>query len=151
MSLSEQQLTAALTQAMKERATVRLQVLRGVVAAAKNLKVEKRVAELGSGDLEQVVRKEIRKREEAEEFARKANRADVVEQNVAERAILEELVPPLLSAPELEAAVRTLVAETRATAMGPVMGALRERYAGRYDGRQASDIVRRVLGETAAG
>ncbi len=147
--LTEQELSAALTQAMKERATLRLEVLRGVVAAAKNLKVEKRTQTLAPADLEQVVRKEIKKREEAEGFARQGNRADLVEQNRAERAVLEALVPALLEGPELEAAVRGIVAELGATALGPVMTALRERLAGRYDGKQASDVARRILAETA--
>jgi len=147
--LTEQELTAALTQAMKERAALRLGVLRGVVAAAKNLKVEKRVQTLAPADLEQVVRKEIRKREEAEGFARQGNRTDLLEQNQAERAVLESLVPPLLEGAELEAAIRALVAELKASAIGPVMAALRERLAGRYDGKQASEVARRILAEPA--
>jgi hypothetical protein len=145
--LTEQDLGAAVTQAMKERATVRLEVLRGVVASAKLLKVEKRVPMLAPADLEQVVRKEIRKREEAETFAAQGGRNDLLEQNRAERQILEALVPPLLAGAELEAAIRDIVVELGATAMGPVMAALRERLAGRYDGKQASDVVRRVLAD----
>ena len=59
----------------------------------------------------QVVRKEIRKREEAEEFAVKAGRKDLVEQNRAERAILEAYVPAPLDADELERAIRELAGE----------------------------------------
>jgi uncharacterized protein YqeY len=33
--------------------------------------------------------------------------------------------------------------------MGAIMTALRERHAGRFDGKQASEIVRRVLAERA--
>ena len=149
MPLSEQQLANDLTRAMKAREMTRVYVLRGVLTAAKNLKVEKRGAELDEGELTQLVRRELRKREEAEEFAAKAGRQDVIDQNRAERAILEAYVPALLAAEELERIVRGLVAETGARAIGSVMGALRERYAGRFDGRQASDIARRVLAENA--
>jgi hypothetical protein len=31
------------------------------------------------------------------------------------------------------------------------MGALRERFAGRFDGKQASEIARRVIAEAAGG
>lgn len=145
MALTEEQLTASLTEAMKARDAQRVAVLRSVVAAAKNLKVEKRLAQLPSADLEQVVRREMKQRDEAEAFAVQGGRADLVEQNRAERAILDALVPPLLEGAELEATIRAIIAELGATAMGPIMGALRERLAGRYDGKQASEIVRRIL------
>jgi uncharacterized protein YqeY len=45
--------------------------------------------------------------------------------------------------------VRTIAGELGAPAMGAVMAALRERHAGRFDGKQASEIVRRVLAERA--
>lgn len=149
MSLSEQQLTTDLTAAMKARDMPRVYVLRGLLTAAKNLKVERKGAALAEADLVQLVRRELRKREEAEEFATKAGRSDVVEQNRAERAILDAYVPALLGEPELERIVRDVVAGLAAPAIGPVMSALRERYAGRFDGKQASEIARRVIAEAA--
>ena len=143
--LTEAELAAALTTAMKARDSARVDVLRGVVSAAKNLKIERRVQTLEQADLEQVVRREIKKRDEAEVFAVQGKRDDLVAQNQAERAMLEALVPPLLQAAELEATIRALVSELNATALGPIMGALRERLAGRYDGKVASEIARRIL------
>ena len=145
MALSEAQLNADLTAAMKARDMPRVYVLRGLLTAAKNLKVERRGAELGEADLVQLVRKEVRKREEATEFAVKAGRSDVVEQNDAERRMLEAYVPALLDAGALETVVREIVASLPSPTMGPVMAALRERHAGRYDGKQASEIVKRVI------
>ena len=136
---------AALTAAMKARDARRVEVLRGVVSAAKNLKIEKRLAVLESPELEQVIRREIKQRDEAEAFAHQGGRADLVAQNQAERGILMGLVPPLLTADELEATIRAIAAELKATALGPIMGALRDRLAGRYDGKAASEIARRLL------
>ena len=150
--LSEQQLADDLTRAMKAREMPRVYVLRGVLAAAKNLKVEKRGAALAEAELVQVVRREIRKREEAEEFAVKAARTDLVEQNRAERAMLEAYVPAQLAAGAARAGHPRDRRLTRGTRnLGAVMGALRERFAGRFDGRQASEIARRVLAEAAGG
>jgi uncharacterized protein YqeY len=143
--LTEAQLNADLTAAMKARDMPRVYVLRGLITAAKNLKVERRGAELGEADLVQLVRREMRKREEAEEFAAQAGRNDVIEQNRAERQLLAAYVPALLGADELEGIVRGIVADLPAPAIGGVMAALRERYAGRFDGKQASDIAKRVL------
>jgi uncharacterized protein len=145
VALTEAQLTADLTAAMKARDMPRVYVLRGLITAAKNLKVERRGADLGEADLVQLVRREMRQRDEAEEFASKAGRDDVVEQNQAERRLLEGYVPALLAPNELEAIVRDVVAALPAPAIGAVMSALRERYAGRFDGKQASEIAKRVI------
>ncbi len=150
MPLTEEQLATDLTQAMKARDALRTSVLRGVVAAAKNLKVEKRGAALSEADLVQIVRKEIRKREEAEEFAAKAGRDDVIGQNRAERQILETYAPAPLGAGELEQAIREIAAQPDARNLGAIMSALKTRYAGRYDGKQASELGRRILAEVAS-
>src|SRR5947208_7130718 len=102
MGLTEGQLAEDLTRAMKARDMPRVYVLRGLLTAAKNLTVERRGAALGEADLVQIVRKEIRQREEAAEFATKAGRPDAVAQNHAERAMLETYVPAQLDAAALE-------------------------------------------------
>ena len=147
--LSEELLAKDLATAMKAREMERVYVLRGVITAVKNLKVEKRGQEVAEAELVQIVRKEIRKREEAEEFAAKAGRSELVEQNRSERALLEAYVPALLGPAELEETIRALAARPEARTLGAIMSALREGFAGRYDGRQASEIARRVLAEPA--
>ncbi len=150
MALSEAQLTADLTAAMKARDMPRVYVLRGLLTAAKNLKVERRAQSLSEADLVQLVRREVRQREEAEEFAKKAGRDDAVEQNRAERAMLDAYVPAQMDAAALETIVRGIVASLPSPAMGPVMAALREQHAGQFDGKQASEIVKRVLAGSSA-
>ena len=134
---------------MKARDAPRVAVLRGVVAAAKLVKVERRAARLDEADLVQVLRKEVRKREEAEEFAVKAGRDDLVSQNRAERAILEDYVPAPLGPDEVERAIRDALAAGVPRQMGAVMAALRERFPGRVDGKVASELARKVLAEPA--
>lgn len=145
MPLTEEQLADDLTRAMKARDMPRVYVLRGLIAAAKNLKVERRGAALAEADLQQVVRREIRKREEAEEFAVKAGRQQAVEENRSERAMLEAYAPAQLDPGALEQAIREIAADPGVGNLGAVMGALKARFAGRFDGRQASEIARRVL------
>jgi uncharacterized protein YqeY len=145
VALTEQQLADDLNRAMKARDMPRVYTLRGLITAVKNLKVERRGAEIAEADLAQVVRKEIRKREEAEEFAHKAGRQDAVEQNRNERAMLEAYAPAQLDPSALEQAIREIAADPGSRNLGAVMGALKARFAGRFDGRQASDIARRVL------
>ncbi len=148
MALTEQALADDLARAMKAREMPRVYVLRGVLTAVKNLRVEKRGAAPSESDLVQIVRKEIRKREEAEEFAVKAGRDELVAQNRAERAMLEQYVPAQLDVDALEAAVREIAAAPASRSLGAIMAALRERFPGRVDGRQASEVARRVLAES---
>lgn len=147
--MREERLVEELTQAMKARDMARVYVLRGVLAGIKNLKVEKRVAALPEDEIVQVVRREIRKREEAEEYAQKGGREDLLAQNRAERAMLEAWVPAQLDAAQLEQAVRDIAGDPACRSIGAIMGGLRARFAGRYDGKQASEIARRVLAEHA--
>jgi len=128
----------------------RVYVLRGLLTAVKNLKVERRGATLGEDDVAQLVRREIRKRDEAEMFAVKAGRQVLVDQNRAERAMLEAYAPKQLETGELESAIREIASRTAARSLGSIMGALRQEFAGRFDGREASEIARRVLDELAA-
>jgi uncharacterized protein YqeY len=151
VALTEARLAQDLTAAMKARDAQRVAVLRGVVAAAKHVKVERRVQELDEADLVQVMRREVRQREEAEEYAVKAGRDDLVTQNRAERAILESYVPAPLDHEELERAIRDALAAGSARQIGAVMTALRQQYPGRVDGKAASEVARRILSETAAG
>jgi hypothetical protein len=117
----------------------------------KNVKVEKRVGSLPEADLVRIVRREVRQREEAEEFAAKAGRDDLVTQNQAERRILEPYLPAMLSDAELEARIRELTSGDGEASIGSVMAALRAEAAGRYDGRRASELTKQVLAERGGG
>jgi len=141
---TEAQLQADLTAAMKARTMEKVYVLRGLITAIKNLKVEKQVGELPEAEVAGLVRKEISKRNEAAEFARKANRAELAEQNDRERAMLEAYLPQQLSAAALEEVIRALATELGTTQIGPLMAQLRERYAGQFDGKLASELIRKL-------
>jgi uncharacterized protein len=151
VALTEERLAQDLTAAMKARDAQRVSVLRGVLAAAKHLKVERRVPQLDESDLVQVMRRELRKREEAEDYAVKAGREDLVTQNRDERAILESYVPAPLGGEELERAIREALAAGGERQIGAVMTALRQRYPGRVDGKAASELARKILAEPTAG
>jgi uncharacterized protein YqeY len=139
---TEAEIQRDLTAAMKARAAEDLGVLRGLVTAIKNLKVEKMVPELGDAEIAQLVRKEINKRAEAIDFARKGGRAELVGENERQIAVLERYLPRQLSPEELERVVRALAAELGTKEIGPLMAALRERHAGQFDGKAASGIIR---------
>lgn len=141
---TEADLQRDLTAAMKARSMDELYVLRGLMTAIKNAKVEKMVPELGEAEIVQLVRKEINQRTEAIEFAEKAGRTELVQENERRRAVLERYLPRQLAGDELERIIRSLADELGSTAIGPIMTKLRERYAGQFDGQVASGIVKRL-------
>lgn len=141
--LTEAQLREDLTDAMKQRATMTVSVLRGLLAVVANRRIELG-APLSSAEILGLVQRESKKREEAEEFARKAGRSELVEQNEAERAVLARYLPAMLDAEALTALLRGWIAEG-VTTMGPLMARLKERHPGQYDGKRASEIVRTLL------
>jgi uncharacterized protein YqeY len=142
--LSEARLRQDLQTAMKAGDKPTVYVLRGVIAAITNLKIEKGSGELTEGEILGLLQREAKKREEAAEFARTAKRADLVDQNEAERAILGRYLPRPLDDEELTNLLRSWVAEGM-TGIGPLMARLKEHHAGQYDGKRASEIARRLV------
>jgi uncharacterized protein YqeY len=141
---TEADLQSEMQAAMKARAMDKVYVLRGLIAAIKNVKVERQVGSLSEADIATLVRKEINKRAEALEFARKAGRPELVQQNEAEINFLQAYLPQQLSAEALEAIVKQLAVELGTTQIGPIMAKLRERHAGQFDGKLASDLIRKL-------
>lgn len=142
--LNEAQIQTDLQNAMRAREMAKVYVLRSLVAAIKNLKVEKQVKELPEVEITGLVKKEVSKRAEALSFAEQGGRAELVEQNRAEIALLEVYLPRQLDAGELEAAIRAIAAELGTSQIGPLMAELKKRHAGQYDGKLASELVKKL-------
>ncbi|HYD48472.1 MAG TPA: GatB/YqeY domain-containing protein [Terriglobales bacterium] len=142
---TEAQLNDDLKTAMKARDMETVYVLRGLLTAIKTVKVEKLGAELSEGEIAGLVRKEINKRAEAADFARKADRKEQEESNRREQAILEKYMPKQLDAETLEQTLRGIAAELGTTQLGPVMAKLKERFPGQYDGKLASELARKLI------
>ena len=136
--------------AMRARAAERLLVLRGLKSAMKASAMEKGIADEAVDDAMAmaIIRKEMKKRQDSIESFEKGGRADLVAKERAEAEVLSVYLPQALTQEEIEALVRTVIAETGATSkaqMGLVMKAANERAAGRADGRALSATVGKLL------
>ena len=141
------QLNEALKEAMKNNDDLRRRTLRMVMAAIKQVEVDKRTA-LDDAGIMALIQKEIKNRREALEEAKKANRADLVADNEAEIAVLEAFLPKAMPAEELRALVQVAIAETGAAApsdMGKVMKVVIPKVAGRAPNDMISAAVRELL------
>ena len=141
---SEAELQSELQRAMKAREMDKVYVLRDVITGIKNHKVDKMTQSLAEADVVAIIRKEVSKRAEAIEFARQGNRPDLIEKNEKEKALLEVYLPQQMGAEQLESIIKTIAAELGTTQIGPIMAKLRERHAGQFDGKLASELIRKL-------
>jgi len=147
----EERIDADLKDAMRAREPLKLGVLRMLKSALKNAAIEKggASARLDDAEATQVLRKQVKQRQDSIESFEKGGRPELAEKEKAEIAVLEEYLPAGLSAEDLSRLVRETIAEVGATSkaqMGAVMKALGPKVAGRADGKTLSQEVQRQLG-----
>jgi uncharacterized protein len=141
------QLEGELKEAMKAGDDVRKRTIRMVLAAVRQVEIDRQV-KLDDVAVLAIIQKEIKTRKEAVEEARHANRPDIVESTEAEIVVLQGYLPQAIGAEELGILAETVIAETGAISpadMGKVMKILVPRVAGRASGEQVSTIVRQLL------
>lgn len=135
--------------AMLARDAVRRDTLRNV----KKEFIEAKTAggangELSDADALKIIAKMSKKgRDAAEQFVA-GGRQDLADEELAQVAILEEYLPKALSADELMARIKAIVAEIGATGpkdMGMVMKAANAQLAGLADGKEIANTVKQIL------
>jgi uncharacterized protein len=150
MTLAER-IDSDLKDAMRAKDTTRLGVLRMLKSALKYAAIEKSGAdgELDDTESTQVIRKQVKQRQDSIESFEKGGRAELAEKEKSELAILNTYLPAAMSAEELSRIVRETIAEVGATSkaqMGVVMKALGPKVGGRADGKTLSQEVQKQLG-----
>ena len=141
------QINDSVKDAMRSGDEVRKRTLRMVMAAIKQVEVDKRTTLDDAGVLS-ILQKEIKNRREALEEANKAKRADLASENEAEITVLEAFLPQAMPADELILLVEQAVAESGAASMsdmGKVMKLVIPRVAGRAPNDVISAAVRQAL------
>ena len=141
------ELNNAVKDAMRSGDEVSKRTLRMVLAAIKQVEVDKRIS-LDDPAVIAIIQKEIKLRKEAFEEARKANRTDLADDAQSEIDVLTVFLPKGLSTDELRAIVTEAIKEAGAAVpadMGKVMKVLLPKIAGRAPGDQVSAMVRELL------
>lgn len=144
---TKEKLNEQMKDAMKSGNELRKRTIRMVLAAIKQVEVDKR-ADLDDMAVSALIQKEVKNRREALEEAKKANRADLAADNEAEIKVLEEFLPKAMPAEELRALVEAAIAETGAAApsdMGKVMKVVMPKVAGRAPNDMISSTVKELL------
>ncbi len=146
MTLKEQ-ITEDMKTAMRAKDVERLGTIRLLLAAIKQKEVDDRVMQ-DDAAVVAIVDKLIKQRKDSIEAFQKAARTDLADKEAAEMKILQAYLPARMSADEVSAAVKAIVAELGATGpgdMGKVMGAVKAQLTGKADMGQVSVAVKAAL------
>ena len=149
MTLQER-VDSNLKEAMRAKDTTKLGVLRMLKSALKYAAIAKSGAEAELNDAEsaQVIRKQVKQRQDSIESFEKGGRAELADKEKEELAILNTYLPQGMSPDELAKVVRETIAELGAKSkaqMGSVMKELQAKVAGRADGKTLSAEVQKQL------
>ena len=146
MTLKEQ-ITEDMKAAMRAKDSERLGTIRLLTAAMTQKEVDERIT-LDDVAVVAIVDKMLKQRKDSIEAFEKAGRQDLVDKEVAEVKVLQAYLPARLSAEEVAAAVKAIVADLGAKGpgdMGKVMGAVKAQLAGKADMGQVSAAVKAAL------
>src|SRR3954462_1001361 len=113
MPTLKERITADMKAAMRAKDAERLGAIRMLTAAIKQKEVDERV-ELDDAAVIGIVDKLIKQRKDSIEAFEKAARQDLADKEKAELAVLSAYLPARLSADEIAAEVKAIVAETGA-------------------------------------
>ena len=136
-----------LKDAMRERDNERRDALRLILSSLRSAEKELQRA-LNDQEELQVLHRERKKRAEAAEAFRAAEREAQAETEEYELEVLEEFMPEPLTEDELEEIIDDAIAENGATSLrdlGRVMADVMPQVAGRADGSAVSQLVREKL------
>lgn len=144
MSEIKTKLLEDIKEAMKARNQEKLLTLRTMSSEIKRLEVDTR-KELTDADIIEIFQKEIKKRRDTIEFAKTAQRAEIVESNQNEISLIQSYLGEQISEEKLKILISELIA-TGANNIGKIMGELNQKYKGKFEGKVASNIAKTLLG-----
>src|SRR6266480_449838 len=146
----QERIDSDLKEAMRATDASKVSVLRMLKSALSYAAIEKSrlEAELTDAEGVQVVRKQVKQRQDSIESFEKGGRAELATKEKQELSILNTYLPQAMSPDELSKIVRETIAEVGATSkaqMGAVMKAAQAKVAGRADGKTLSVEVQKQL------
>jgi uncharacterized protein YqeY len=146
MSLNAQ-IKSDIKDAMRAKDTVKRDTLRNIQAAVKQIEVDER-REVTDTDMEAILMKYCKQREDAKAQFQEAGRDDLVANEQAELLIVKAYLPEPMTDEELETIIKEVIAQTGATSMkdmGKVMGAAKGKIGSKADGGRINACVKSLL------
>ncbi|MDD3592149.1 MAG: GatB/YqeY domain-containing protein [Sulfurovum sp.] len=146
MSLKEQ-IKNDIKEAMRAKEITRRDTLRNIQTSIKQIEVDER-KELTDAEVEAILAKYLKQREDAKVQFAEAGRDDLVAKEDEEIAIVQCYLPEPMSDEELESALQEIIEQVGAESMkdmGKVMGAAKNAIGSRADGARINQAVKKLL------
>jgi uncharacterized protein YqeY len=146
MGLKEQ-IKNDIKDAMRAKEVLKRDTLRNIQAAVKQIDVDER-RDVSDADVESIMMKYLKQREDAKTQFADAGREDLVEKENAEITIVKVYLPEPMDDSELEVIIKEIIASVGAESMkdmGKVMGAAKGAIGSRADGGRINVIVKKLL------
>ena len=146
MSIKDR-IKADLKDAMRAKDTQKRDTLRNLNAAIKQAEIDGK-KELSESEIEAILAKYAKQREDAIKQFKEANRDDLVAKEEAELEIVKSYLPKPLSDEELQKIVKEIIDEVKAESMrdmGKIMGVIKSKFGSRADGSKVNKIVKELL------
>jgi uncharacterized protein YqeY len=147
MSLKEK-INADLTQAMKNKDSIRLDTLRSIRAEILKMDKSGMHREMNGEEEIQLLARQAKLRKESIEVFEKAGRIDLSEKESKQLTIINEYLPKPLSKDEAETIITNIIAELGEVTQkdfGKVMGIAVKNLKGKIDGKDIQEIVKSKL------
>ena len=142
---------AQMVAAMKAKDSLRVETLRGAMAAFTNelvAKGRKPTDELTDDEAVAVLKRLGKQRADAVDQYSKGGRQDLADKEAAEKKIIEEFLPQMASKEEIEKVAKAKMAEmgaVDASGLGKLTGAVMKEFAGRADGNDVKAVLASLL------
>lgn len=140
-----------MTAAMKARDPLRVDTLRGALAAFTNelvAKGRKPTEELSDDEAITVLKRLAKQRKDSVEQFTKGNRPELAEKEAEELKIIEEFLPQMASREEIERVARAKKSElgvVDSSGIGKLTGAVMKEMVGRANGNDVKEVVASLL------
>jgi uncharacterized protein YqeY len=135
--------------AMKARNPLRLEALRSVKKELIELKTSGRSdAKISEDEELKLLQRMVKQRKDSANIYSTQGRAELYDKEIAEADIISEFLPAQMSGEEMEKEVKNIIDEVGADSikdMGKVMGLATKKLAGKADGKDISNTVKRLL------
>ena len=145
-----EQISNDIKEAMKAKDKVRLETLRNIKKVFLEAKTAPGANDTLTDDMAvKIMQKLVKQGKDSAAVYEGQGRADLAEGEMAQVRIIETYLPKQLSAVELEAKLKEIIARVGATSgkdMGKVMGVASKELAGLAEGRAISAKVKELLG-----
>ncbi|UJF30808.1 GatB/YqeY domain-containing protein [Kaistella sp. 97-N-M2] len=138
----------AIKDAMRAKDKIALDALRAVKSQILMLKTEAKGAEVSAEQEIAILQRMIKQRKDSFDQYMGQDRKDLADVEEAQMKVIEKYLPQQLSAEELEAEIKKIIADTGAESakdLGKVMGMASKALAGKSDGKSISEMAKKLL------